>query len=77
MYQKEHPEFPSDIFISFEALDVKVVAMKGIDDEKEMTLEEFLGDTDRKMLLKAFILPRYPKDMYIYDSFKVILFGKS
>ncbi|EDW97428.1 xanthine dehydrogenase [Drosophila yakuba] len=70
--KKEHPEFPSDIFISFEALDVKVIAMKGIDDEQEMTLEEFLGDQDRKMLLKAFILPSYPKDKYIYDSFKIM-----
>jgi len=71
--KKQHPEFPSDIFISFEALDVKVIVMMGINDEVAMSLEEFLGDSDRKILLKAFVLPSYPKDKYIYDSYKVIV----
>ncbi|XP_016926117.4 uncharacterized protein AOX4 [Drosophila suzukii] len=70
--KKQHPEFPSDIFISFEALDVKVVAMMGINDEVAMSLEEFLEDSDRKILLKAFLLPSYPKDKYIYDSYKIM-----
>ncbi|XP_052836340.1 uncharacterized protein LOC128252583 isoform X1 [Drosophila gunungcola] len=70
--KKQHPEFPSDIFISFEALDAKVVVLKELNDEKEISLEEFLGDADRKILLKAFVLPAYPKDKYIYDSYKIM-----
>ncbi|KAH8265260.1 hypothetical protein KR038_002708, partial [Drosophila bunnanda] len=70
--KKQHPEFPSDIFISFEALDVKVVALNKASEEKEMTLSDYLGSNDRKLLLKAFILPAYPKDKYIYDSYKIM-----
>ncbi|XP_016952768.1 uncharacterized protein LOC108026363 [Drosophila biarmipes] len=70
--KKQHPEFPSDIFISFEALDVKVVAAKNATEEKTMSLSEYLSTNDRKLLLKAFILPAYPKDNYIYDSYKIM-----
>ncbi|XP_052836339.1 uncharacterized protein LOC128252582 [Drosophila gunungcola] len=70
--KKQHPEFPSDIFISFEALDVKVLALKSATDEKEMSLSEYLSTSDRKQLLKAFILPAYPKDRYIYESYKIM-----
>ncbi|KAH8236776.1 hypothetical protein KR026_010469 [Drosophila bipectinata] len=70
--KKQHPEFPSDIFISFEALDVKVLAMENATDEQEMSLEEFLSDSNRKLVLKAFHLPAYPKDKFIYDSYKIM-----
>ncbi|KAH8326448.1 hypothetical protein KR067_007791 [Drosophila pandora] len=70
--KKHHPEFPSDIFISFEALDVKVLAMENATDEQEMTLEEFLNDSNKKLVLKAFHLPAYPKDKFIYDSYKIM-----
>ncbi|XP_017009213.3 uncharacterized protein AOX3 [Drosophila takahashii] len=70
--KKQHPEFPSDIFISFEALDVKVVASKNATEEKEMSLSEYLSTNDRKLVLKAFILSAYPKDRYIYDSYKIM-----
>nr|XP_017031693.1 indole-3-acetaldehyde oxidase-like [Drosophila kikkawai] len=70
--KKQHPEFPSDIFISFEALDVQVMALKSIGDEREMSLEQFLKDSDRIFVVKAFILPAYPKDKYIYDSYKIM-----
>ncbi|KMZ03365.1 abscisic-aldehyde oxidase [Drosophila simulans] len=70
--KKQNPEFPSDIFISFEALNVRVVALKNAADEKEMSLSEYLGTNDRKLVLKAFVLPAYPKDKYIYDSYKIM-----
>jgi len=57
--KKQHPEFPSDIFISFEALDVKVLAAKNATEEKEMSLSEYLSTNDRKLVIKAFILPVY------------------
>jgi len=69
--KKQNPEFPSDIFISFEALNVKVVALKNAADEKEMSLAEYLGTNDKKLVLKTFVLPAYPKDKYIYESYKV------
>ncbi|XP_041565054.1 abscisic-aldehyde oxidase isoform X3 [Drosophila elegans] len=70
--KKQHPEFPSDIFISFEALNVKVLALKSATEEKEMSLSEYLSTSDGKLLLKAFILPAYPKDRYIYESYKIM-----
>ncbi|EDW80733.1 uncharacterized protein Dwil_GK11683 [Drosophila willistoni] len=70
--KKQHPEFPSDIFIAFEALNVQVVAMKNAKDELQMSLSEYLKSQDRKLLLKAFILPNYPKENFIFDSYKIM-----
>ncbi|KAH8338948.1 hypothetical protein KR074_005906, partial [Drosophila pseudoananassae] len=69
--KKQHPEFPSDIFISFEALDVKVLAAKNATEDQNLTLSEYLSSNDRKLMLKSFILPAYSKDTYIYDSYKL------
>lgn len=69
--KKQHPEFPSDVYISFEALDVHVLVANNAKEEKQLTLAEYLSSSDRKQLLKAFLLPAYPKDRFIYDSYKV------
>ncbi|KAH8420939.1 hypothetical protein KR222_010850 [Zaprionus bogoriensis] len=68
--KKQHPEFPSDVFISFEALDVRVLVANNAKEERQMSLAEYLSDGNRKLLLKAFLLPAYPKEKYIYDSYK-------
>ncbi|KAH8382926.1 hypothetical protein KR009_005851 [Drosophila setifemur] len=70
--KKQHSEFPSDVYISFEALDVKVLAAKNATEEKEMHLAEYLSSDDRKLVLKAFLIPAYPKENYIYDSYKIM-----
>ncbi|EDV43518.1 uncharacterized protein Dana_GF16483 [Drosophila ananassae] len=70
--KKQHPEFPSDIFISFEALDVKILTAKKATEEQQLTMSEYLSLNDRKLVLKGFILPAYPKDTYTYDSYKIM-----
>ncbi|XP_034488431.1 indole-3-acetaldehyde oxidase [Drosophila innubila] len=70
--KKQHPEFPSDVYICFEALNVSVLATNNGKDEQQMSLADYLGSSDRKLLLKAFLLPSYPKDKFIYDSYKIM-----
>ncbi|EDW59395.1 uncharacterized protein AOX3 [Drosophila virilis] len=70
--KKQHPEFPSDIHICFEALNVRVIASKSATDEQQLSLADYLSSKDRKLLLKAFLLPAYPKDKYIYESYKIM-----
>ncbi|XP_034131067.1 xanthine dehydrogenase [Drosophila guanche] len=70
--KKQHPEFPSDVFLSFEALDVKVVAMKSATEEQQMALADYLSDSNRKLVIKEFLLSAYPKDKFIYESYKIM-----
>ncbi|XP_064547330.1 uncharacterized protein LOC135434622 isoform X2 [Drosophila montana] len=70
--KKQHPEFPSDVHISFEALDVRVIASTNATDEQQFSLADYLSSKDRKLLVKAFLLPAYPKDKYIYESYKIM-----
>ncbi|XP_017150611.1 abscisic-aldehyde oxidase-like [Drosophila miranda] len=70
--KKQHPEFPSDVCLSFEALDAKVLAMKSATEEQKISLAEYLRDSNRKLIIKAFLLSAYPKNKYIYDSYKIM-----
>lgn len=70
--KKQHPEFPSDVYISFEALDVRVLVANNAKEEHQLTLAEYLSSSNRKLLLKAFLLPAYPKEKFVYDSYKVV-----
>ncbi|XP_022211878.2 indole-3-acetaldehyde oxidase [Drosophila obscura] len=70
--KKQHPEFPSDVFLSLEALDAKVLAMKSATEEQTLSLGDYLSDSNRKLVIKAFLLPAYPKDKFIYDSYKIM-----
>lgn len=70
--KKQHPEFPSDVYISFEALDVRVLVANNAKEEQQLTLAEYLSSSNRKQLLKAFLLPAYPKEKFVYDSYKVM-----
>ncbi|XP_034116234.1 uncharacterized protein LOC117575899 [Drosophila albomicans] len=70
--KKQHPEFPSDVFICFEALDVRVVVAKNSKEEQEVSLTDYLKCGNKKVVLKTFLLPSYPKDKFIYDSYKIM-----
>lgn len=48
-----------------------VLVANNAKEEKQLTLAEYLSSSNRKQLLKAFLLPAYPKDRFIYDSYKV------
>ncbi|TDG48782.1 hypothetical protein AWZ03_004685 [Drosophila navojoa] len=70
--KKAHPEFPSDVHVSLEALDVRVVASKGAKDEQEISLADYLNSNDKKLVLKALLLPAYATDKFIYESYKIM-----
>ncbi|KAH8311383.1 hypothetical protein KR044_005999, partial [Drosophila immigrans] len=70
--KKRQPKFPSDVFICFEALDVHVVVSKDAKEELQVSLADFVNCGNKKVVLKAFLLPSYPKDKFIFDSYKIM-----
>nr|XP_016926109.2 indole-3-acetaldehyde oxidase-like [Drosophila suzukii] len=70
--KKEHPEFPSDVFILFEALDVHVLVYDNPSSNKVISLSTYLIDTTPKLVLGGFILKAYPKDKYLFGSHKIL-----
>lgn len=66
-----HPEFPSDIFITFEALDVQVVVNTSATKQQTMSLADYLSDNTPKLVISAFELKSYPKSRFIFKSYKV------
>ncbi|KAH8382927.1 hypothetical protein KR009_005850 [Drosophila setifemur] len=70
--KKQHSEFPSDVFITFEALDVNVLVYDNPSTQRVMTLLSYLSDTTSKLVLGGFILKAYPKDRYLFGSYKIL-----
>ncbi|XP_055856280.1 uncharacterized protein LOC129919435 [Episyrphus balteatus] len=71
MIKHSHPEFSSDIFITFEALNVIVM----IGDYKvvsAVTLKEFLKMSMKGKVILAFRLQAYPKERFIFKSYKIM-----
>ncbi|XP_055902593.1 xanthine dehydrogenase-like [Eupeodes corollae] len=71
MIKHAHPEFPSDIFITFEALNV-IVMVGNISGVEAMTLSKFLKINMKGKVILAFRLQAYPKDKCIFKSFKIM-----
>ena len=67
----QHPEFPSDIYVVFEALDVHVIIQESKQVNKTITLAEYLKTTMTNKVIKSFVLKPYNNDEYIFDSYKV------
>lgn len=66
------PEFPSDVFITFEALDAKVwVKINNKTEETVMSLADYLNNKTSKMVLIAFELPAYSSKEFLFKSYKV------
>ncbi|XP_041565468.1 indole-3-acetaldehyde oxidase-like isoform X2 [Drosophila elegans] len=70
--KKRHPEFPSDVFITFEALDVHVQVFDNPSNHKIMSLQSYLSDNTPKLVLGAFVLKAYPEDRYLFRSYKIL-----
>ncbi|XP_016926106.4 uncharacterized protein [Drosophila suzukii] len=70
--KKQHFEFPSDVFITFEALDVHVLVYDNPSIQRVMSLLSYLSDTTSKLVLGGFILKAYPKDRYLFRSYKIL-----
>uniref|UniRef100_A0A1I8P4W1 Indole-3-acetaldehyde oxidase n=1 Tax=Stomoxys calcitrans TaxID=35570 RepID=A0A1I8P4W1_STOCA len=68
----QHPDFPSDIYVVFEALDVHVVVQKAIGDEQTMTISEYLKAPMSKKIIKSFILRQYHSNEYLFESYKIM-----
>ncbi|XP_051862470.1 uncharacterized protein LOC117575900 [Drosophila albomicans] len=70
--KKQHPEFPSDVFITFESLDAQVLVHDNAHTQRVMTLLDYLQDRTPKLVIGAFILRAYPKDKYLFNSYKIL-----
>ncbi|XP_051862472.1 uncharacterized protein LOC117575897 [Drosophila albomicans] len=70
--KKQHPEFPSDVFITFESLDAQVLVHDNAHTQRVTTLLDYLQDRTPKLVIGAFILRAYPKDKYLFNSYKII-----
>ncbi|XP_034664113.1 xanthine dehydrogenase/oxidase [Drosophila subobscura] len=70
--KKQHPEFPSDVFITFEALDVNVLVYDNPSSQRVMSLLSYLTDATPKLLIGGFILRAYAKEQYLFGSYKIL-----
>ncbi|XP_030572036.1 aldehyde oxidase 4-like [Drosophila novamexicana] len=70
--KKQHPEFPSDVFITFEALDAQVLVYENASSQRVMSLLAYLQDATPKLVIGAFILRPYPKPKYLFNSYKIL-----
>ncbi|XP_014098512.3 uncharacterized protein [Bactrocera oleae] len=70
--KKYYPEFPSDVFITFEALDVQIIVAEDASTWKTISLKEYLALTNDKIIIIAFELKAYPKDKFVFDSYKIM-----
>lgn len=66
--KKMHKEFPSDVFVTFEALNAQVVIATGSSSRKTLTLSEYLESKTGDTVIVAFELPALPKDTSIFKS---------
>lgn len=66
-----YPEFPSDVFLTFETLDARVVVNLDATKQQTMSLADYLKNNTPKMVIAAFELKAYPKDKFIFKSYKV------
>ncbi|XP_053958030.1 uncharacterized protein LOC128863105 [Anastrepha ludens] len=69
--KKADPEFPSDVFLSFETLNAQVVIQESPAQPKSMPLLEYLKSPSGKAVIIAFELAAYPKERFVYHSYKI------
>lgn len=74
MIKHQNKEFPSDIYVTFKALDAHVNVMFDKTTTKNLSLDEFYGLDMTGKLILSFELPKYEKELYKFDSFKVSRF---
>ncbi|XP_075144825.1 uncharacterized protein LOC142219934 [Haematobia irritans] len=70
--KKHYEEFPSDVFLTLEALNAQVVVGFSADKQQTMSMAEYLKDATPKAVILAFELPSYPKDKFIFKSYKIM-----
>ncbi|XP_034488432.1 aldehyde oxidase 4 [Drosophila innubila] len=70
--KKQHPEFASDVFITFETLDVQVIVHENANTQRVVSLLAYLQDPSPKLVIGAFLLRSYPKDKYLFNTYKIL-----
>lgn len=66
-----HPEFPSDVFIVLEALDAQVIIQQTAEEQKAVSLADYLKTPMEGKIIRGFVLPVYSKESFLFDSYKV------
>lgn len=70
--KNQHKEFPSDIFISFEAAGAKITVASAPDKSEDLSILDFVSaDMKQKVVLKI-TLPPLPPNKFVYRSFKIM-----
>ncbi|XP_013108698.2 uncharacterized protein LOC106087981 [Stomoxys calcitrans] len=70
--KKQHEEFPSDVFLTMEALNAQVKVGFSADKQQTMPLCDYLKDKTPKSVMLSIELPAYPKDKFIFKSYKIM-----
>uniref|UniRef100_T1PJV0 Molybdopterin-binding domain of aldehyde dehydrogenase n=1 Tax=Musca domestica TaxID=7370 RepID=T1PJV0_MUSDO len=70
--KREHEEFPSDVFLTFEALNAQVVVGYSSEKRETMSLVDYVRDKTSKTVILSFNLPAYPKENFIFKSYKIM-----
>ncbi|XP_014098505.3 uncharacterized protein [Bactrocera oleae] len=68
-----HNDFPSDVYIVFEALNAQVVLQESVVKEKAVTMAKFLKTEMNGKIIRAIILRPYLREQYIFDSYKIMI----
>jgi len=68
----QHRDFPSDIYVLFEALNAKVIIYESASVKKTVTLQDYLNTLMNRKVVSAFILPSYPRQKFIFESYKIM-----
>lgn len=74
MIKHTYPEFPSDVHVVFSAVSALINIMEDEDTIKTLTLDEFYSTDMRRKLILSFELPKYNKNIYKIESYKVRIF---
>ncbi|KAM8703649.1 hypothetical protein ACLKA7_008301 [Drosophila subpalustris] len=70
--KKQHPDFASDVFITLETLDVQVLVHENAHSQRVTSLLAYLQDSTPKLVIGGFFLRAYPKDKYLFNSYKIL-----
>lgn len=71
MLKHEHKDFPSDIFILFAAIDVRINVMASRDNVLSFTCQEFLNFHMKETLIVSVTIPSYFAEEIFFESYKV------
>ncbi|XP_055381707.1 uncharacterized protein LOC129612212 isoform X2 [Condylostylus longicornis] len=72
MMKNANNEFPSDIFLTFEALNAQVIILEDPVKTQTMSVLDFIKTDMRKKILKELVLPGYSANEFSFNSYKIM-----